>query len=454
MKYTPIIGLEIHIELKTQSKMFCFCKAEHFGQNSNTQTCPVCLGLPGALPVPNKKAIEWTVIAGLALNCEIPLESKFDRKNYYYPDLPKGYQISQYDQPLAVDGKWKMDNARPPASSLAGEVGRGKWLRIKRVHLEEDTAKLIHEGDKTLINFNRSGVPLVEIVTEPDMESSEEAKEFLEKLQELIRALGISDADMEKGQMRCEPTVNLKIEDNTDTFFTPLVEIKNINSFRFAHDAIEYEIQRQLAEFQNTHEVKKGGNKTTRGWDEDKKETVLQRTKEEAADYRYFPEPDIPPLRWTGKQISDIRYKISNLELPEQKVANFMKKYGLPESYAKILVENALKGDYFIIASEVSAGTVSSAAIGNYIINNKIDIGKVKPEDLPKLIENKEKALTLSETEIEENVQAMLQENPDAVKQFQEGKTTVLEFLVGKVMKTTKGQANPDKVRKIILENL
>ena len=440
MKSTPIIGLEIHIELKTKSKMFCSCSADHFGKEPNTQTCPVCLGLPGALPVPNKQAIEWTILAGLALNCQIPLESKFDRKNYYYPDLPKGYQISQYDQPLAVGGKWKIDN--------------GKWLRIKRVHLEEDTAKLIHEGDKTLINFNRSGVPLVEIVTEPDMESAKEAKEFLEKLQELIRALGISDADMEKGQMRCEPTVNLKIEDNNKTFFTPLVELKNINSFKFAHDAIEYEIQRQVEEFQKNREVKKDGNKTTRGWDEDKKETVLQRTKEEAADYRYFPEPDIPPLRWTDKEISNIKYQISNLELPEQKIERFTQEYGLPENYAKIFVENTLKGDYFVIAFEASAGRLSPVTIANYIINNKIDINKIKAGDLPKFISEKEESARMDEGEVTGAVNEVLKENPEVVKQYREGKTTVLEFLVGQVMKKTKGQASPDIVRKNILENL
>jgi aspartyl-tRNA(Asn)/glutamyl-tRNA(Gln) amidotransferase subunit B len=440
MKYTPIIGLEIHIELKTKSKMFCSCSADHFGKDANTQTCPVCLGLPGALPVPNKKAIEWTILAGLALNCGIPLKSKFDRKNYYYPDLPKGYQISQYDQPLAVDGKWKM--------------GNGKWLRIKRVHLEEDTAKLIHEGDKTLINFNRSGVPLMEIVTEPDMESANEAKEFLEKLQELIRALGIADADMEKGQMRCEPTVNLKIEDNDDSFFTPLVELKNINSFRFAHDAIDYEIQRQLEEFQKNREVKKDGNKTTRGWDEDKKETVLQRTKEEAADYRYFPEPDIPPLRWTSEQIDNCKLQIANLEMPEQKVAELMKTYGLPEDKAKVLVGNPQKYAYSLKAFSVPSGLVSTATIANYIINNKVDINQIKPEDLPNIIFEKEKTTIMVERDLTKIIDEIIKENPDTIGQYLNGKTTVIEYLVGLVMKNTKGKGDPETIRKILKENI
>lgn len=440
MKYTPIIGLEIHVELKTQSKMFCGCFAEHFGKEPNTQTCPVCLGLPGALPVPNKKAIEWTVIAGLALNCEIPLESKFDRKNYYYPDLPKGYQISQYDQPLAINGKW--------------EMGNSKKLRIKRVHLEEDTAKLIHEDGKTLINFNRSGVPLVEIVTEPDMESAQEAKDFLEKLQELIRALGISDADMEKGQMRCEPTVNLKIEDNNETFFTPLVEIKNINSFRFAHDAIEYEIQRQTEEFNKNHEVKKGGNKTTRGWDEDKKETVLQRTKEEAADYRYFPEPDIPPLRWTDEEIAGFKLQVEGLEMPEQKIAGLIKSHCLAEDKAKVLVGNPQKYEYSMKAFAVPSNLVSAATIANYIINDKVDINQIKPEDLPKFIAEKEKALTMSEEEINGIVREVLNENSETVNQYKQGKTNVLEFLVGQVAKITKGQAAPQRIRQLLINNI
>jgi aspartyl-tRNA(Asn)/glutamyl-tRNA(Gln) amidotransferase subunit B len=440
MKYTPIIGLEIHIELKTKSKMFCSCFAEHFGQPANTQTCPVCLGLPGALPVPNKKAIECTVLAGLALNCEIPLNCKFDRKNYYYPDLPKGYQISQYDQPLAVDGKWQMEN--------------GKELRIKRVHLEEDTAKLIHEGDKTLINFNRSGVPLVEIVTEPDMESAQEAKEFLEKLQQLIRALGISDADMEKGQMRCEPTVNLKIEDNDETFFTPLVEIKNINSFKFAHDAIEYEINRQTEEFNKNQEVKKSGNKTTRGWLEDKKETVLLRTKEEAADYRYFPEPDIPPLKWTDEQVVGFKLQVAGLEMPEQKITGLMKNYGLDKYKARILVENPEKEVYFKTAGSIVPRLVSTTTIANYIINDKVDIRQVKAEDLPKFIAEKEKDMTMSEEEINGIIKEVIKEYPETVEQYKTGKTTVLEFLIGQVMKITKGQANPDKIRKIFQENL
>lgn len=436
--YQPIIGLEVHVELKTKSKMFCSCSADYFGHKPNTRTCPVCLGLPGALPVPNKKAIEWTVLVGLSLNCQIPIFSKFDRKNYFYPDLPKGYQISQYDLPLCQNGR------------LDG-------VKIRRVHLEEDTAKLIHAIVKskkcTLIDFNRSGVPLMEIVSEPDITSALQAKTFLQKLQQIVRYLGVSEADMEKGQMRCEPTVNLKIVKNGKTQFTPLVEIKNINSFRFVQKAIEFEINCQLKEFQKTRIEKSPGNKTTRGWDETLGETVPQREKEEAADYRYFPEPDIPPMRWDKFTINNLQLTIP--ELPSQRVARFIKQYGLSKYDAVILTETKEKAEYFEQSVRVGIKhRVEPKKIANMIINKRVDIERIAPKDLVKKIIKKKVGLIISEEQLRRAVEEVLKTNQKAVEDYQKGKTTVIEFLVGQVMAQTKGKANPNQTRKLLLEKL
>lgn len=279
--YIPVIGLEIHVELSTRSKMFCGCPADWFGKEPNTQTCPVCLGLPGALPVANKKAIEDCILIGKALGCKTNKISKFDRKNYFYPDLPKAYQISQYDMPFSFEGSYTF------TSQKSGEV---KTIGITRVHMEEDTGKLSHEDNETLVDFNRSGVPLVEIVTEPDFDNSDDVKQFLEELQVIIQSLGVSGADMEKGSMRLEPNISVRIR-GTKELPPYKVEVKNINSFRFAKLAIEYEIKRHIPI------LEKGEYpiQETRGFSESKNGTVSQRRKEEASDYRYFPDPDIPP---------------------------------------------------------------------------------------------------------------------------------------------------------------
>jgi len=437
MSFSVLIGLEIHIELKTKSKMFCRCQADYFGQPPNTRVCPVCLGLPGALPYANQKAIEWTIMMGLALDCQIARLSKFDRKNYFYPDLPRGYQISQYDLPLCQNGKFN-------------------GVRIKRVHLEEDTGKLFHEKlngkDVTLIDFNRSGVPLMEVVTEPDLHSASQAKEFLKNLQQVVRALGISDADMEKGQMRCEPTVNLEIKKDGKVFYTPLVEIKNINSFRFVEKAIEYEIKRQKEEFEKTSGVKQPGNKTTRGWDEKKQITVLQREKEEAADYRYFPEPDLPPLRISAGKIEELRKKLP--EMAEEKI-NHLIKLGLSKYQAEILIKTKKELALFEAATKLSDFDQKLAVgMANLIINKKIDVDKTKPEEILDMLTKKKMPSVVSQEELKKKIETVVKNHPQVVADFQKGKETVVEFLVGQVMAVTKGQADPNLVIKLLLEKI
>ncbi len=381
--YQPIIGLEVHVELATKSKMFCGCPADHFAKEPNTQTCPVCLGLPGALPVPNKKAIEWTILLGKALNCTINEVSWFDRKNYFYPDLPKGYQISQHFAPLCHSGR---------VQNLS------KIIRIHNVHLEEDTGKLSHQGDQTLIDFNRSGVPLVEIVTEPDFRSLDEVDRFLKKLPKIIRYLEISTADMEKGSMRLEPSISLSPDGRLPNY---RVELKNINSFKFVRKALEYEINRQQIE---PHVQE------TRGWDEVKQKTYSQRSKEEAHDYRYFPEPDIPPIK------TSVFHPVLP-ELPDEKLARFIQQYKLSEYQAEILTrDQSLANEFEQLAK--SAGSLPAA---NSLINKR-PLAKVSTS-------------AVNDDEIEK----VLLANPKAVADYKAGKGQVLAFLIGAVVKFNPG---------------
>ncbi len=422
-----IIGLEVHVELRTNSKMFCPCPAEHFGKEPNTQTCPVCLGMPGALPVPNRKAVEWTILLGQALGGEVQRFSRFDRKNYFYPDLPKGYQISQYEAPFVLGGKVILDS--------------GKVIRLRRVHLEEDTGKLIHqkiEGENwTLIDFNRSGVPLVEIVSEPDLNTSEEAKEYLEKLHQIVRYLGISDADMEKGSLRLEPNVNLEIEDEGKLFYTPVVEIKNINSFRFAKRAIDFETERQFEVFKEKRIERTKGNKETRGWDEERGITISQRVKEEASDYRYFPEPDIPPIEWTAEEIAQFKAQCSKFELPKEKKERFIREYGLSDYQAKIITQEAQAADFF--EEVVRLGRVKNVLppeAANVIINKRApaDLSAAKLADF---IASQKQKVTISEEELGQAIDEAIRENPGAVEGFRKGKPQALGAIVGQVRQKT-----------------
>jgi len=457
MTITPIIGLEVHVELKTKSKMFCGCDANHFQQEPNTHTCPVCLGLPGALPVPNKTAIDWCLKLGLALNCTINKDSFFERKNYFYPDLAKGYQISQYQQPFCVNGR-------------LGDI------RINRVHMEEDTGKSVHLDGQTLLDFNRSGVPLVEIVSEPDIKSPQDAKKYLQQIQQVVRYLGISDADIEKGSMRCEPTVNL----NIDGHFTPLVEIKNVASLTGVLNAIQFEIDRQTKQFAIDQVEKSPTNKTTRGWDADNQQTFLQREKEGSADYRYFPEPDIPPFEFTDDDIQTIKATIP--EMPDQKISNY-KSFSLSDYDANLLAED----QSFAAAYEQVVGHQPSPEFAKFVANlflgplKTTNLSNINPLYFKNLFDHQyELSSTVTKELILESCQSgtdplvlaqqknlfqvsdtstlktlakqVIDTNPKAVVDYHKNPLAI-GFLVGQLMKLSKGSANP-QLAKEILEKL
>lgn len=425
MPYKLVCGLEVHAELKTKSKMFCSCKNDPFGaKEPNIYTCPVCLGMPGALPVANRQAIEWTIKLGLALNCKINLFSKFDRKNYFYPDLPKGYQISQYDIPFCYDGY--IDTAE----------GR---VRIHRIHLEEDTAKLSHQeidldGDgklekATLIDFNRSSVPLVEIVTEPDIISAIQAKEYGQKLRQIMRYLDIANCDMEKGGMRLEANISLRREGKNE-LPDYKVECKNINSFKFLEAAIHYEITRQTEILQN-------GNKPvqeTRGYNPSTSKTFSQRTKEDAADYRYFPDPDLPPIEFTTTEIETIRATLP--ELPDVKAVRFAKTYNLNEKSAQELTVNKQKSEFFeeVLQMAQKEG-LDCQKIINSLLNKKINFTfNEKPESILEKFKESSSNENIDQAELERVIQEVLNQNQDAVAKYKAGKTAVIGFLIGQVM--------------------
>ena len=428
MNYEPVIGLEVHVELYTKSKMFCACSADYFGKEPNTHTCPVCLGLPGALPSPNQQAIDWCLEIGLALGTKIANSSKFDRKNYFYPDLAKGYQISQYDLPFCSGGEVTLTN--------------GKKIRITRAHMEEDTGKLTHakvDGKSvSLIDFNRSGVPLVEIVTEPDFENAREVVEYLKKLQQTVRYLGVSQADMEKGDMRLEPNISLRKKGQKD-LPDYKVEVKNINSFKFVEKAINFEISRQ-AKILDVGELPV---QETRGWNEQKNATVSQRSKEEAHDYRYFPEPDIPPFTFTKEQIEKLAKKTP--ELPAAKLERFKKDYQLSQYDAEILTRDLSSADYFEEATYAGkeAG-LTPKQVANIIINKKPDIANILPATLIKNYIAANQTAPVDKTKLEKAIDEVLAQNQKAVEDYKSGKENALMFLLGAVMKkiATKLDAN------------
>lgn len=419
MQYEPVIGLEIHVELKTQSKMFCGCKNDPFhAEKQNIYTCPVCLGLPGALPVPNKKAIEWTILLGTALGSTIAQVSKFDRKHYFYPDLAKGYQISQYDMPLCVGGF---------VDTSFGTV------RLHRIHLEEDTGALKHtmiNGKRvSLVDFNRSGTPLVEIVTEPDIKSSSHAIEFLKKLHQIVRFVGISDADMEKGSMRLEPNISVRIK-GTTALPDYKVEVKNINSFKFAAAAIEYEFKRHVVLLKEG----KTPMQETRGWNELKNATVSQRVKEGASDYRYFPEPDIPPLRFTKEYIQHLKDSLP--ALPDAVKNELMAKFGLDDYKASILVEYPRMKELFyslVSNKNIVNKKISGLILANWVINKVTDFYEISVDMVAEQIIASQTVVVVSDSELKAAILRVLEENPKAVADYKSGKETVIMYLLGKV---------------------
>jgi aspartyl-tRNA(Asn)/glutamyl-tRNA(Gln) amidotransferase subunit B len=439
--YETVVGLEIHVELSTETKMFCRCSVPSLLDQPNTRTCPVCLGLPGALPMTNKKALESCIEIGLALNCSINKDSFFERKNYFYPDLPKGFQTSQFLHPFGEKGY------------LDIKIGdKTKRIGITRVHMEEDTGKLTHatldNRNVSLIDFNRSGVPLVEIVTEPDIRSGEEAKIFLTELQKIIRYLNVSDADMEKGHMRLEPNISLR-PIGQEKLANYKVEVKNINSFRFVEKAILFEEKRHK-ELLDKGEIPA---QETRGWNEFKNITVSQRSKEDAHDYRYFPEPDIPPLQFDDEEILEIKKRIP--ELPQELTKRFEKDFDLSEYNAEILTRDKDLAKYFQEALKIGKEhNIKPTTIANLIINKKPDIASFLPASIIKSIIEESKVESFDEKELEKEITKILKSNPQAVNDFKAGKVQIIGFLIGKTRKALPQAKDTDQIRKKLLEML
>ena len=484
MQYEAVIGLEIHAELNTKTKMFCYSPNDPDEKRPNVNICPICMAHPGTLPTINREAVKKVIMTGLALGGRIPAFSQFDRKNYFYPDLPKGYQISQYEHPLVQGG----------VLDITTQEGK-KTIRIRRIHLEEDAGRLVHdkEAGAALVDFNRAGVPLMELVTEPDFRTGEEVRAFGEALQKIVRAIGASDADMEKGQMRVE--VNISLRPEGEEAFGTKVEIKNINSFKYAADAVEYEIKRQTALLEKGEKIVQ----ETRGWNEHKGESFSQRIKEEAHDYRYFPEPDLPPLNISPEWVDDIRREMP--ELPAAKQERFVREYALDADMAEVLARDKSIAGYFeAAASELSAhdketpertGKNLPKILGAFMTGDFLRLArsagasmhgmKITPENLAELVllfaENK-----ISSTAAKQAMEEMfatgedpldiidrlglwqmsdtgdlgdiaahiIKENPKAAEDYRKGKAASLQFLTGQVMKESRGKANPKIVQEVI----
>ncbi|MEI2689721.1 MAG: Asp-tRNA(Asn)/Glu-tRNA(Gln) amidotransferase subunit GatB [Anaerolineae bacterium] len=476
--YHPVIGMELHAQLLTESKMFCACSADYWEAPPNSHVCPVCLAMPGVLPVINAHAVEQTVRAGLALNCQIAPFSVFARKNYHYPDLPKGYQISQYELPLCHDG-WLL---------IEGDDGQPKRIGIRRAHLEEDTGKSVHGEGGTLIDLNRAGVPLLEIVTEADLASAEEAYRYLVKLRAILRTLGVNSGDMEKGAMRCEVNLSLRTAEQAAAgAYGVKVEVKNLNSFKAVRDSIAYEIQRQTALLESGGQVRQ----VTMGWDEDRRCTVVQRSKESSEDYRYFPEPDLPPLELSQAWIQQVWATLP--ELPDARAARFVDDLELTARDAALLTAERAVAEWFEAAVQAYDGPAREVA--NWITGQLFSLLKaeegdiaslpIQPADLAALISlvdagtinrNTGKkvleqmvvtgqppavivaaqglAQVSDEAGLAAVVDALLAAHPGEVAKYRAGKASLLGWFMGQVMKETRGQGNPDLVRQLVTQRL
>lgn len=476
-KYEATIGLEVHAQLNTKSKIFCSCKTD-FGAEANTQVCPVCLGLPGTLPVLNEKVLEKAILAGLATNSKINKFSKFDRKQYFYPDLPKAYQISQYDQPICLDGE----------IFILDDDEKSKRIGITRIHMEEDAGKLVHSEDPSrplsYIDLNRTGVPLIEIVSEPEISSSLEAYNYLNNLKAILQYADISDGNMEQGSLRCDANVSVKTLGSEK--LGTRCEIKNLNSFKNVKAAIEYEIQRQIALVESGQQVEQ----ETRLFNPDTGKTRTMRSKDDAHDYRYFPDPDLVPMITSDEEIERIRAMLP--ELPQEKILRFQKEYRLPEYDAQVLSSSRNLADYF---EKATAQGISAKKVSNWIMsevmyllkekNWEIDefpvsadetanllkmvedntiSGKIAKKVFDKMVSGEGSATEIVEKEglkqvsdssaIDQAVSEVLSENAGQVDEYRNGKDKVFGFLVGQVMKKTRGKANPQMVNELLKEKL
>ncbi|MFA7243995.1 MAG: Asp-tRNA(Asn)/Glu-tRNA(Gln) amidotransferase subunit GatB [Patescibacteria group bacterium] len=466
-KFKTTIGLEIHVQLATKSKMFCECDNNSESAEPNSNVCPVCLGMPGALPVANKQAIEWTIKTGLAMNCKINPLSKFDRKHYFYPDLPKGFQVSQYDQPFCIGGHLEID---------------GHKIRLNRIHLEEDAGKLIHKNGASYVDLNRAGTPLMEIVTEPDITSPAEAKKFLQELVLLVKYLGVSEASMEKGHLRCDANIDVKDENGK---MSPIVELKNINSFKFIERALLIEAKRLEDDYQNWPEKK---SKITRGYDSKKDITFEQRRKEEAADYRYFPEPDLPPVKTPNDAVETIKKSIGHTPATLKAHLN---ESEIPENIADKIVSNIDHATYLKDAEKLEKALALwvTEEVSREIANKKLTYEEYKKRvpithlgDLlsfiksgkisyntaknifSKMVESGTTAAEIIKAEgleqvsdedsVGKIVDKIISENPAEAERYRTGEKKLLGFFVGLVMREMGGKANPQIINKLITERL